>query len=328
MTRRAQSVLCIGCPTGCSGEVVIEDGVVVEMHGYTCKRGRAYVAEEVIAPKRMVTTTVRVRGGALPLLPVVSDKPVPKELIFACLAQLRKITVTAPVAADSVVFADILRLGVNFVAARDCPSFGSPEWSPAGQEGVPARGNGRDLEVVDGVAFFEKQLDLLQKRLLKDPNSLRRMFIDNGARAIVWEFRQDRLGAQFTKTLWKLLLNNDEMSQVLQRFIVAQPLESKRKFIAALDGHLSDRYPMFKGLSKDWPAVNPVEPDARPAGNGEQDSAPVTADYLDYHALGFSSREVDLFAWLEALRDEPDEDRPPENGAASTTDIEAATARP
>ena len=75
MTRRAQSVLCIGCPTGCGGEVVIEDGVVVEMHGYTCKRGRAYVAEEVVAPKRMVTTTVRVNGGALALLPVVSDGP-------------------------------------------------------------------------------------------------------------------------------------------------------------------------------------------------------------------------------------------------------------
>ena len=312
MTRRVQSVLCIDCPTGCSGEVVIEDGVVVEMRGYTCKRGRAYVAQEVLAPKRTVTTTVRVNGGALALLPVVSDRPVPKDSIFACLGQLRKVTVTAPVATDSVVLADILGLGVNFVAARDCPSFGSPAWIAAGQDGARAPG-----EAADGVRFFEKQLDLLHRRLRKDPNSLRQVFIDNGARAIAWEFQQDRLGAEFTRTLWKLLLNNDEMSSVLQRFILALPLESVRKFIAALDGHLSGRYPMFMGLSKDWPAGNSIEPDV--GEEREQDSDPATPDYLDYRALGYSMREVDLFAWLEELRDKRCGDRP--SDAASTATV-------
>ena len=307
MTRRAQSVLCIGCPTGCDGEVVIEDGVVVEMHGYTCKRGRAYIREEVIAPKRMVTTTVRVNGGALALLPVVSDRPVPKDSIFACLAQLRKVIVTAPVATDSVVLADVLGLGVNFVAARDCPSLSSPAWTEASQ--APQG------ETTDSAQFFKKQLELLRKRLLKDPNSLRQVFIDNGARALAWEFQQERLGAEFTKTLWKLLLNDDEMSLVLQRFILALPLESKRRFIAALDGHLSGRYPMFKGLSKDWPAVNHSEPDVHPAEEGERNSVPATADYIDYHALGYSTREVDLFAWLEVLRDKPCEDGPSEHGS-------------
>ena len=68
----------------------------------------------------MVTTTVRVDGGALPLLPVVSDRPIPKGSISACLRLLRGVTVTAPVAADSVVLADALGLGVNFLASRDC----------------------------------------------------------------------------------------------------------------------------------------------------------------------------------------------------------------
>ena len=68
----------------------------------------------------MVTTTVRVDGGALPLLPVVSDRPIAKGSIFACLRLLRSVTVTAPVAADSVVLADALGLGVNFLASRDC----------------------------------------------------------------------------------------------------------------------------------------------------------------------------------------------------------------
>ena len=302
MTRRAQSVLCIGCPTGCSGEVLIEDGVVVEMHGYTCKRGRAYVAEEVTAPKRMVTTTVRVNGGALALLPVVSDRPVPKEQIFACLAQLRKVAVSAPVTTDSVVVADILGLGVNFVAARDCPSFGSPAWSGA-EDGAPApRNEAKEPEPIDGAQIFEKQLDLLRNRLRTDPKSLRQVFIDDGTRAIAWEFHQDQLGAAFTRTLWNLLLRSDDMSLILQRFISALPLRLKQKFIAALDARLSDRYPMFDGRSKDWPAESLIPAYVHPADVRANGFDLTTMGHIGYRALGYTAREVDLFAWLETLR--------------------------
>ena len=114
--------------------MIIEDGAVVEARGFTCDVGRAYAAEEVVAPKRMVTTTVRVNGGALPLLPVVSDRPILKGSISACLRLLRSVTATAPVAADSVVLADALGLGVNFLASRDCAeSYDIPQWGETRQ---------------------------------------------------------------------------------------------------------------------------------------------------------------------------------------------------
>ncbi|MGD1037809.1 MAG: sulfite reductase subunit alpha [Roseiarcus sp.] len=117
--------------------MITEDGAVAETRGFTCDVGRAYAAEEVVAPKRMVTTTVRVDGGALPLLPVVSDRPILKGSIFACLRLLRSVTVTAPVAADSVVLADALGLGVNFLASRDCAGrFDSPQWLKTSQAGA------------------------------------------------------------------------------------------------------------------------------------------------------------------------------------------------
>ena len=137
MTRHVQPIQCIGCPTGCGGEVIIENGAVVEARGFTCDVGRAYAAEEVVAPKRMVTTTVRVNGGALPLLPVVSDRPILKGSISACLRLLRSVTATAPIAADSVVLADALGLGVNFLASRDCAeSFDAPQWGETRQADV------------------------------------------------------------------------------------------------------------------------------------------------------------------------------------------------
>ena len=123
MERVVHAIQCIGCPIGCGGEVVVENGAVAEMSGFTCNKGLAYAAEEVVSPKRMVTTTVRVSGGGLALLPVVSATPVPKERIFDCLRLLRGVTVVAPVDEGTVVVSDALGLGVDFRAARDVSSL-------------------------------------------------------------------------------------------------------------------------------------------------------------------------------------------------------------
>jgi glutamate synthase (NADPH/NADH) small chain len=166
------------------------------------------------------------------------------------------------------------------------------------------------LEHTEAFETFQKQLGLLKKRLLNSPQSLRQVFIDDGVQAIVWEFKQDALGGEFTKVLWDLLLRDDAMSAVLQRFIWSVPLKFKRKFINAIDAHLSDRYPMFAGLSKDWPSGNFIPPYVRPAAQRKDDFELVTTGYLGYLSLGYNQREVDLIVWLEVLRDKQCEDRP------------------
>jgi len=171
-----------------------------------------------------------------------------------------------------------------------------------------------ELEGTEAFQVFQKQVRLLRKRLLNDPKSLRQVFIEDGTVAIVWEFKQNELGADFTKALWSILLRGDDMSTILQRFIWAVPLKFKRKFIEALDRHLGDRYPMFKGLSVNWPSGNFIHPYVRPAEERKNDFELVTTGYLGYRALGYSMREVDLFVWLEVLRDKQCQDRPCEVG--------------
>src|SRR5512133_2398593 len=75
-----------------------------------------------------------------------------------------------------------------------------------------------ELEGTEAFQVFQKQIQLLRKRLLNDPKSLRQVFIEDGTSAIVWEFKQDELGADFTKALWAILLRGDDMSTILQRF--------------------------------------------------------------------------------------------------------------
>ena len=89
--------------------------------------------------------------------------------------------------------------------------------------------------------------------------------------AVAWEFQQDELSLEFTETLWKLLLRDDEMSKILLRFVWDIPLKFKRRLIRALDKHLSGRYPMFQWLSQNWPGENHIPPFIRPAAERTTD---------------------------------------------------------
>lgn len=110
---------CIVCPMSCQGEVTLKNGSVTGITGFTCPRGEKYAREEVVAPKRTLTTTVRISGAQLPLLPVISKTALPKDKVVDCARFLSNIRVQAPVKEGDVVCADILGLGVDIVAARD-----------------------------------------------------------------------------------------------------------------------------------------------------------------------------------------------------------------
>ncbi|MGD2053381.1 MAG: sulfide/dihydroorotate dehydrogenase-like FAD/NAD-binding protein [Gammaproteobacteria bacterium] len=171
-----------------------------------------------------------------------------------------------------------------------------------------------EMEHNISVELFNKQIELLKKRLVSDPRFFQQTFITEGTNAIAWEFQQDELGEQFIRTFWDLLLRNDAMSIMLMRFVWNIPLKFKRKFVRALDQHLSDRYPMFKGLSVNWPADNNIPPYIRPPAERVKDFDLVNQGYIGYMGLGYSFREVEMLVWLEVLRDKQCDDKPCEMG--------------
>ena len=118
MSDEIRKVSCIVCPMGCAGTVALQDGAVVSTAGFTCERGKAYAKEEVAAPKRTLTTTVRVKGGVLPLVPVISTRPLPKEQLLRAARCLAQAQAAAPIAEGQVIVSDLLNLGVDIVATR------------------------------------------------------------------------------------------------------------------------------------------------------------------------------------------------------------------
>ena len=81
-----RELTCIVCPKGCQLKVELDGKKVVNVEGYTCKRGLAYAESECVAPMRTLTTTAPVEGGGV--VPGKTNKPVPKELLFECMAEV------------------------------------------------------------------------------------------------------------------------------------------------------------------------------------------------------------------------------------------------
>ena len=113
---------CIICPNGCEIEADIENGEIKSMQGYTCKRGEAYVRQEILAPKRTIATSVAVKNGELPVASVRLTKPVPKDMIFRVMDEIKKIAVTAPIEAGTVLIAGVCGTDSDVICTKTVSS--------------------------------------------------------------------------------------------------------------------------------------------------------------------------------------------------------------
>jgi len=167
---------------------------------------------------------------------------------------------------------------------------------------------------VEDVATLDQRVELLKRRLVAEPQAFREMFMTDGIQAAAWEFQQPELSKEFVEKLWAVLLQDNDASTVLMRFLWDLPLGKKRAFIRGIDQHLSDRYPMFKGMSVNWPAESSIPPYIRDADSRSQDFELVNQGYFGYMSQGFTARDIDLLVWLEALRDKQCAEKPCELG--------------
>ena len=113
-----KDIRCIICPTGCMVHVENINGELI-IEGHSCKRGDEYARNEFIDPKRILTTTMRVENGFLPLIPVRSDKPVPKDKLKDALKEIARTKIDAPIIMGAILIESVLGLNINIIASRD-----------------------------------------------------------------------------------------------------------------------------------------------------------------------------------------------------------------
>ncbi|MCM1195321.1 MAG: DUF1667 domain-containing protein [Corallococcus sp.] len=115
----SREMICINCPMGCHLTVDDGDKNNIKVTGNTCPRGVTYAVNEVTSPKRMVTGSVKVAGGTIPMVSVKTREAIPKGLIFDSLEELKKIELSAPVAIGDVVAGNVCGCGVDFIATKN-----------------------------------------------------------------------------------------------------------------------------------------------------------------------------------------------------------------
>lgn len=121
MAAEKKHFVCVVCPVGCEIDVVHDGSEIISMEGNKCEKSGEFVTQELIEPMRILTTTVRIQGSRWPVIPVRTDKAVPKRLFPRIMRQLRRIRLQAPVNMLDVIVRDVLRTGANIVATRNMP---------------------------------------------------------------------------------------------------------------------------------------------------------------------------------------------------------------
>ena len=115
-----KELTCVVCPAGCRITVTLEDGAVVKVEGNTCLRGKTYAESEVTHPVRTLTSTVRiVTAAGTFMLPVRTDRPIPRENLFDAMKLVRAYTAKAPVRTGDRLIEDFIEPGTALVACKD-----------------------------------------------------------------------------------------------------------------------------------------------------------------------------------------------------------------
>lgn len=109
-------MICIACPLGCQLKVSKIEAVYL-IEGNQCHKGREYALEESANPKRIVTTTVKLKKS-MEQLPVRTKSPIPKAKMKACINCLKSIQVDMPIEIGQVIVENILDTDVSVVASK------------------------------------------------------------------------------------------------------------------------------------------------------------------------------------------------------------------
>lgn len=110
------NLTCIECPLGCDITVGLDGEKVISVVGNACPRGEKYASSEVVCPKRVLTTTVKLSDGRM--LPVKSSQPILKAETFNAMKRINSLVVSAPIKIGDVVLKDLYE-GIDLIACAD-----------------------------------------------------------------------------------------------------------------------------------------------------------------------------------------------------------------
>jgi CxxC motif-containing protein len=118
--KNVSDIICIICPLACRVSVAVDDeGRIVEIANFQCKKGKEYAVAESRAPMRVLTTTVIVGKSRHALVPVRTNRVILKEKLFDCMQHLARIKVEPPLKVGDVIVKNILNTGSDIITTSE-----------------------------------------------------------------------------------------------------------------------------------------------------------------------------------------------------------------
>lgn len=115
-----RKLICIECPKGCTLTISVEDGVVSSVKGNNCTKGEIYAVSEVENPLRILCSSVIAEGLMLHMIPVRTDKPIPKHALLKGMEAVKRLKISRPVLVGDILVENFLGYNANLIVTRDC----------------------------------------------------------------------------------------------------------------------------------------------------------------------------------------------------------------
>lgn len=112
----SNELICICCPVGCLIRAEKSEDGSLKISGNSCPKGEAYARNEMTTPVRTVTSIIKVIGGTGKTVPVKTAGEIPKGKIFACMEEINRTKVRAPVKAGDILIFNVAETGIDIVA--------------------------------------------------------------------------------------------------------------------------------------------------------------------------------------------------------------------
>ena len=111
-------ITCIICPVGCRISINIENKELI-ITGNKCIKGFDFAKTEIESPVRSFTTTIRTVFSKNPVLPVKTNRDVPKDKIMDIICELSGIIITERIGIGEIVAANIAGTGSDIIATSN-----------------------------------------------------------------------------------------------------------------------------------------------------------------------------------------------------------------
>jgi len=113
-----KQITCITCPVGCRITIQTVEGKYL-FTGDKCNKGSQFALNELTAPMRSLTTTVRTIFPDMPVLSVRTNGEVPKEKVMQIMHNLSKVMITRRTGIGEIIVNNILETGCDIIATSD-----------------------------------------------------------------------------------------------------------------------------------------------------------------------------------------------------------------